>query len=146
MRWLLSAVALACTLPLLAAEPAKRPNVIVVMTDDQGMGDFSYTGNPVLKTPNFDAFAKASLRLTDFHVCPMCSPTRGQLLTGLTALRNGATSVTAGRTFLRPGLSTIADSFGQAGYKTTRNRPRTRRKPPRSRSPRSRSRSWNSPV
>ena len=100
-----------------AADPS-RPNVLVVMTDDQGLGDFSYTGNPVLKTPNFDAFARQSVRLTDFHVCPMCSPTRGQLLTGLTALRNGATSVTAGRTFLRPGLSTLADVFAKAGYKT----------------------------
>jgi arylsulfatase A-like enzyme len=101
-----------------AAFAAGRPNVLIVMTDDQGLGDFSYTGNPVLKTPNLDAFAKQSVRLTDFHVCPMCSPTRGQLLTGLAALRNGATSVTAGRTFLRPGLATLPQLFGQAGYKT----------------------------
>jgi len=103
--------------PLPGAEPAK-PNVLLVMTDDQGLGDFSFTGNPVLRTPNFDAFARGSVRLTDFHVCPMCSPTRGQLLTGLAALRNGATSVTAGRTFLRPGIPTLADLFGKAGYKT----------------------------
>jgi arylsulfatase len=97
---------------------AERPNVLIVMTDDQGLGDFSYTGNPVLKTPNLDAFARQSVRLTDFHVCPMCSPTRGQLLTGLAALRNGATSVTAGRTFLRQGLTTLPQLFNQAGYKT----------------------------
>lgn len=95
-----------------------KPNVIIVMTDDQGLGDFSYTGNPVLKTPHFDAFARQAVRLTDFHVCPMCSPTRGQLLTGLSALRNGATSVTAGRTFLRPGLTTLPELFGKAGYRT----------------------------
>jgi arylsulfatase len=100
-----------------AADRAK-PNVIIVMTDDQGLGDFSFTGNPVLKTPNFDEFAAGAVRFTDFHVCPMCSPTRGQLLTGLTALRNGATSVTAGRTFLRPGIPTLADVFGKAGYTT----------------------------
>ena len=100
-----------------AAEP-KKPNVLIVMTDDQGLGDFSFTGNPVLKTPNFDAFARLSARLTDFHVCPMCSPTRGQLLTGLAALRNGATSVTAGRTFLRPGLPTMPELFARAGYAT----------------------------
>lgn len=97
---------------------AARPNVLIVMTDDQGLGDFSYTGNPVLKTPNFDAFAKQSVRFTDFHVCPMCSPTRGQLLTGLSALRNRATSVTAGRTFLEPGLPTLPETFAGAGYKT----------------------------
>src|SRR5579863_8201787 len=100
------------------AVAAPKPNILIVMTDDQGLGDFSFTGNPVLKTPNLDAFARQSVRLTDFHVCPMCSPTRGQLLTGLAALRNGATSVTAGRTFLRPGLATLAETFAGAGYKT----------------------------
>jgi len=101
-----------------AADAAKKPNILIVMTDDQGLGDFSFTGNPVLKTPNLDAFARQSVRLTDFHVCPMCSPTRGQLLTGLAALRNGATSVTAGRTFLRSGLPTMPELFAQAGYAT----------------------------
>jgi arylsulfatase A-like enzyme len=109
---------LAIASPIHAADQPARPNVLIVMTDDQGLGDFSYTGNPVLKTPNLDALARESVRFTDFHVCPMCSPTRGQLMTGLTALRNGATSVTAGRTFLRPGLPTMADAFAQAGYQT----------------------------
>lgn len=104
--------------PLARADAPKPPNVLIVMTDDQGLGDFSFTGNPVLKTPNFDAFAGSAVRLTDFHVAPMCSPTRGQLLTGLAALRNGATSVTAGRTFLRPGITTLADVFARAGYRT----------------------------
>lgn len=104
---------------ILAADVrSKRPNILIVMTDDQGLGDFSFTGNPVLKTPNLDAFARQAVRLTDFHVAPMCSPTRGQLLTGMAALRNGATSVTAGRTFLRPGLPTMANILGRAGYRT----------------------------
>src|SRR5947209_11483421 len=101
-----------------ALDSARRPNVLIVMTDDQGLGDFSFTGNPVLKTPNLDAFANQAVRFTDFHVSPMCSPTRGQLMTGLAALRNGATSVTAGRTFLRPGLPTMPAVFGKAGYRT----------------------------
>ena len=101
-----------------SAPAAEKPNVLIVMTDDQGLGDFSYMGNPVLKTPNLDEFAKQAVRLTDFHVCPMCSPTRGQLLTGMAALRNGATSVTAGRTFLRPGIPTLANVFAGAGYAT----------------------------
>jgi hypothetical protein len=101
------ALALLCLFgSFVSAADTQKPNVLIVMTDDQGLGDFSFTGNPVLKTPNLDAFARESVRFTDFHVCPMCSPTRGQLLTGLAALRNGATSVTAGRTFLRPGLAT----------------------------------------
>src|SRR5437764_12796808 len=103
-RLVFSLAALAFLAGAARAEPPKKPNVVIVMTDDQGLGDFSFTGNPVLKTPNFDRFARESVRLTDFHVCPMCSPTRGQLMTELAAVRNGATSVTAGRTFVRPGL------------------------------------------
>src|SRR6476620_7228768 len=114
----LAAVALAAFLWAPASAADAKPNVLIVMTDDQGLGDFSFMGNPVLKTPNLDAFARQSVRFTDFHVCPMCSPTRGQLMTGMVALRNGATSVTAGRTFLRPGLPTLPGSFSRAGYKT----------------------------
>jgi arylsulfatase len=118
MRCLLSIAVLFASVTLGHAAEATKPNVLIVMTDDQGLGDFSFMGNPVLKTPNLDAFAKESVRFTDFHVCPMCSPTRGQLMTGLTALRNGATSVTAGRTFMRPGLPTMPEVFAKAGYKT----------------------------
>jgi arylsulfatase A-like enzyme len=118
MRWALATALVLTSLAAGRATAQARPNVLVVMTDDQGLGDFSFTGNPVLKTPHLDAFARQAVRLTDFHVCPMCSPTRGQLLTGLAALRNGATSVTAGRTFLRPGIPTLADLFAGAGYAT----------------------------
>jgi len=96
----------------------ERPNVIILLTDDQGYGDFSFHGNPVLKTPMLDRFAGESVRLTDFHVAPMCTPTRGELLSGLDAVRNGATSVTAGRSFLRPGVRTAAEFFSAAGYRT----------------------------
>src|SRR6516225_11163900 len=94
-----------------------KPNVIVVLSDDQGYGDFSCHGNPVLKTPNLDRLHAESVRLTDFHVAPMCSPTRGQLMTGLDALRNGATSVTAGRMFVRRGIPTLAELLRAAGYR-----------------------------
>lgn len=114
----LLAVALVPAAPLAAADAPRRPNILLVMTDDQGLGDFSFTGNPVLKTPALDRFAMESVRLTDFHVAPMCSPTRGQLLTGVDALRNGVTSVTAGRTFLRPGFPVLPEVLGKAGYKT----------------------------
>lgn len=95
-----------------------RPNVIIILSDDQGYGDFSCHGNPVLKTPNLDRLHSQSVRLTDFHVAPMCSPTRGQLMTGMDALRNGATSVCAGREFVRRGIPTMADSFAGSGYRT----------------------------
>src|SRR5687768_15549082 len=81
---------------------AARPNVVIILSDDQGYGDFGRHGNPILKTPNLDRLAEQSVRLTDFHVAPMCTPTRGQLLTGMDACRNGATSVSAGRSFVRP--------------------------------------------
>ena len=109
---------LAALVVLLACElfAAERPNVIVVITDDQGYGDFSRHGNPVLKTPNLDRLAEQSLRLTNFHVCPMCTPTRGQLLTGVHCLKNGAMNVSSGRTLLRRGIPTLANLFASAGY------------------------------
>jgi len=96
----------------------KRPNVIVVITDDQGYGEFSAHGNPVLQTPNLDRLASQSVRLTDFHVAPMCTPTRGQLMTGIDALRNGAMNVSSGRTLLRRELPTMGDVFADAGWST----------------------------
>jgi len=101
-----------------AAAAAKPPNVLILLTDDQGFGDFSGHGNPVLKTPNLDRLRGESVRFTDFHSAPMCTPTRGQLMTGVDAVRNGATSVTGGRSFLRPGIPTMPEIFGAAGYRT----------------------------
>lgn len=95
-----------------------RPNVIFVLTDDQGYGDLSCLGNPVLKTPNLDRLYDDSIRLTDFHVAPMCTPTRGELMTGCDALKNGATFVCMGRTLLRSDLPTMADILGDNGYRT----------------------------
>jgi arylsulfatase len=95
-----------------------RPNVLVIMTDDQGYPEISAHGNPVLQTPNLDRLHGQSLRLSDYHVAPMCTPTRGQLLTGLDAARNGAVNVSSGRALLRPEVSTIANFYEDAGYKT----------------------------
>ena len=79
-----------------------KPNIVFILTDDQGYGEFSCHGNPLAQTPHIDRLASEALRLTDFHVSPMCTPTRGQLLTGLDAFRNGAINVSSGRTLLRP--------------------------------------------
>ena len=95
-----------------------QPNVIFILTDDQGYGDLSYTGNPVLRTPALDRLQAESVRFTDFHVCPVCTPTRGELLTGRDALRNGATFVCMGRSLLRADLPTAADIFAANGYRT----------------------------
>lgn len=99
-------------------DAADRPNVLVVMTDDQGYGELSAHGNPVLQTPALDRLRDESFRLEDFHVAPMCTPTRGQLLTGQDAIRNRAMNVSSGRTLLKAGLPTIADHLAAAGYHT----------------------------
>ena len=96
----------------------RRPNVLVILSDDQGYGDVSAHGNPVLKTPNLDKLHGESVRLTDFHVAPMCTPTRGQLLSGRDALHTGASSVCAGRSFLPRGTPTMAEIFRASGYRT----------------------------
>lgn len=101
-----------------AADAAKRPNVLIVLSDDQGYGDFSCHGNPVLRTPNLDKLHDQSIRLTDFHVAPMCTPTRGQLMSGLDALHSGASSVCAGRSFIPRGTPTMAEIFAANGYRT----------------------------
>ena len=77
-------------LGLTALTALGQPNVIVVMTDDQGYPELSVHGNPAVNTPHLDRLHGQSLRLADYHVAPMCTPTRGQLLTGLDAARNRA--------------------------------------------------------
>ena len=104
--------------PSRAAASTERPNVIVVLTDDQGYGDVSAHGNPLLKTPEMDKLRAQSVRFTDFHVAPMCTPTRGQLMTGMDAMRNGATAVCQGRSMIRNDLKLMPQFFAEAGYAT----------------------------
>lgn len=103
---------------LMGQVPVSRPNVIIILTDDQGYGDFSANGNPVLRTPNLDSLSGESIRLSDFHVSPLCTPSRGELLSGLDALRNGACTVGTGRDFLRRDIVTLPEVFRAAGYRT----------------------------
>ena len=95
-----------------------RPNVIVILTDDQGYGDLSAHGNPILETPNLDRLHDESVRLTNFHVAPVCTPTRGELMTGLYALRNKAGMVPAGRNLMRRDVPTMPEIFAANGYAT----------------------------
>ncbi|WP_407699832.1 sulfatase-like hydrolase/transferase [Stieleria sedimenti] len=80
----------------------------------------SLHGNPLLKTLNLNHLAKESVRFTDFHVAPMCSPTRGQLMTGIDAMKNGCTAVCQGRSMMRRELPTMANTFAGSGYATGR--------------------------
>ncbi len=117
---LLTALLLAPLVALQAAspDPASRPNVIIVLTDDQGYGDIGAHGHPFLKTPNLDRLHAESVRFTDFHVAPMCSPTRGQLMTGVDAMKNGCTHVNAGRSMVRKDIPMLSNYFADAGYAT----------------------------
>ena len=88
------------------------------MTDDQGYGDLSCHGNPVLKTPNIDQLYAESIRLADYHVAPTCSPTRAALLTGHWTNRTGVWHTIMGRSMLRENEVTLGQIFSDAGYAT----------------------------
>ena len=96
----------------------KRTNVIIILSDDQGYGDFSCHGNPVLETPNLDRLYNESVRFNNFHVTPVCAPTRGQLMTGLDAMNNKACMVPSGRNLMRRDIITMPEVFRQNGYQT----------------------------
>lgn len=94
------------------------PNVVIVITDDQGYGDLSCHGNPVLKTPNLDSLYKESIRLTDYHVAPTCAPTRASLQSGHWSNRTGVWHTIMGRSMIRKGEPTIGEVFSSCGYAT----------------------------
>lgn len=96
----------------------KRPNVVFVLTDDQGYGDLGCTGNPYIHTPQIDAFYGDAVRMTDYHVAPLCAPTRGALFSGHRPLRNGVWATCWGRSILHENETTIAEVFRQNDYAT----------------------------
>jgi arylsulfatase A-like enzyme len=96
----------------------KSPNVVLVMTDDQGYGDLGCTGNPWISTPQIDAFSQQAVCCTDFHVSPLCTPARGGLMTGRRPVRNGAWATAWGRSILQRDELTMADVFQHNGYRT----------------------------
>ncbi|MEM9110285.1 MAG: sulfatase-like hydrolase/transferase [Planctomycetota bacterium] len=98
--------------------PSIPPNVILILTDDQGYGDLSCHGNPHLRTPALDQLHAQSVRLTDFHVESSCAPTRATLMTGRFDTRAGVLDTVRGRSLLRRGQLTWPSLFRQAGYKT----------------------------
>lgn len=102
----------------LTAFSAEKPNVVLVITDDQGYGDLGVTGNPVIKTPNMDALAAESVSLEDYHVAPTCSPTRCSLLTGHWTNRAGAWHTFNGRSMLRENEITLGQLLKDNGYET----------------------------
>lgn len=105
-----------CILSSLYAD--KRPNIVFIITDDQGYGDLGCHGNPIIKTPNIDEFYKDSIRLTDYHVSPTCSPTRGAIMCGQVTDKAGPWHTINGRSYLREEKTTIPDLLSESGYAT----------------------------
>ncbi|MEM9338561.1 MAG: arylsulfatase [Bacteroidota bacterium] len=99
-------------------EPFQPPNVILIVTDDQGYGDVGFHGNSIVQTPRLDAFSKSAVELTNFHVGTTCTPTRAGIMTGRNANRNGAWHTIAGASILNEDEQTIAQVFQEAGYQT----------------------------
>lgn len=97
---------------------ARRPNVILVITDDQGYGDLACHGNPVIRTRHLDRLHSESVRFTNFHVDPLCSPTRSALMTGRYACRTGVWATIMGRSLLRRDEVSMAEVFSASGYRT----------------------------
>ncbi|MBX6314067.1 MAG: arylsulfatase [Isosphaeraceae bacterium] len=106
------------TAAVAAVRKAKRPNVVLIMSDDQGYGDLGSHGNPVIKTPNLDRLARQGVQLTRFHVCPVCSPTRASLLTGRYNYRTRVVDTYLGRSMMDPAEVTLAEMLAAAGYRT----------------------------
>lgn len=117
-RLRVSACAFLCLFVALCARAAERPNVLVILTDDQGWGDLSLHGNTNLETPAVDSLAREGAAFEAFYVCAVCSPTRAEFLTGRYHPRGGVSSTSTGGERLDLDEQTLAQFFEQAGYAT----------------------------
>jgi arylsulfatase A len=97
---------------------SRPPNVVLILSDDQGYGDLSCHGNPHLRTPNLDRFAAQSVEFSRFYVSPVCAPTRASLLTGRYNIRCGVHGVTGGRETMAGDETTLAETLRGRGYRT----------------------------
>jgi arylsulfatase A-like enzyme len=129
MRWnttWISVLAVSAMLGLVAAmhaphavgAPPSRPNILLIISDDQGYGDLGAHGNPKIKTPHLDRFVSESVRLKNFYVSTVCSPTRASLLTGRYHFRTGVVDTYIGRSMMHPDEVTLAELLESAGYRT----------------------------
>lgn len=107
-----------CQLPEPPRPLAEKPNIVIVITDDQGYGDLGYHGNPYIQTPVLDDLARKSMRLQSFYVSPVCAPTRASLMTGRYAIRAGVYDTYNGGANLGTEETTMAEVFKENGYAT----------------------------
>ena len=99
-------------------EVPSPPNVILIITDDQGYGDLGFHNNPNVQTPTIDAFAQQGIRLNNFHVSPVCAPTRSSIMTGRYSLRTGVRDTYNGGAIMAPSEFTLAEMLKQVNYST----------------------------
>ena len=111
------AIVFSISYSLLSQEPQK-PNIVLILADDMGWGDLQVTGNQIVETPNIDRLAKESFSFERFYVCPLCAPTRSEMLTGRYFLRTGVSSVTSGNENMRTDETTLAEILKSNGYTT----------------------------
>jgi len=117
MKRIFVAGILLCSITAMAGRPAK-PNILFILTDDQGYGDLARHGHPYLDTPNMDRLHDESVRFDNFYVSPSCSPTRAALMTGMHEFRNGVTHTLEPREHLYKGATILPQLLKTAGYKT----------------------------
>ena len=109
---------LAAAATVRAAQPTRPPNIVILLADDQGWGDLSFTGNTNVRTPNIDSIGRNGVAFDRFFVCPVCAPTRAEFLTGRYHSRGGVRGVSTGLERLNLDEHTIAEAFKAAGYAT----------------------------
>lgn len=100
------------------AQNTRKPNIVLLLTDDQGDGDLSLHGNGKRKTPHMDSLGRDGLQFTQFHVNPVCSPARSSMLTDRYDYRTGVVDTFLGRSMMYPDEVTLAEMLGGAGYRT----------------------------
>ena len=101
-----------------ASDRPDAPNIVLIMTDDQGWAQLGAHGDPVLRTPHLDALAEESVEMTRFYVSPVCAPTRAALMTGRYNYRTGVVDTYLGRAMMHPEEITVAEMLSDAGYRT----------------------------
>lgn len=111
-------LAAAASPPWLLEAAPRPPNIVLIITDDQGYGDLSLHGNPHLKTPHLDRIGREGVQFTQFQVTPVCSPTRAGLLTGRYNYRTGVVDTYLGRSMMYPDEVTLAELLREDGYRT----------------------------
>ena len=117
-RFMQTVAAASAIAPAAFSKDGKKPNVVIVITDDQGYGDLAFTGNPAINTPTLDTLRMQGTLLNNFHVDPTCAPTRSALMTGRYSDRVGVWHTVQGRSMLRRHEITMADVFSSNGYAT----------------------------